>query len=345
MAEREQGPRGVRRRGQLGRTGIPLTALALGGAPLGNLYQTVDDDDAQRTVDAAYECGIRYFDTAPLYGSGLSETRMGRALAARPRDDCVLSSKVGWLLEDDASIDNDGPYVGLPGRRRRCDYSRDGTLRSIEASLARLGTDRLDIVYVHDLDEKCHGAEGFPQRFGEAMRGAFPALIELRRARVVRAVGLGVNEWRVCELAARETDLDCFLLAGRYSLLDHSALATFLPLCAERKLGVVIGGPYNSGILASGAVPGARFDYRTADPAILERTRRLEAICRRHDVPLAAAAIQFPRFHSAVACVLAGARSAAEVQSNAAHFERAIPRSLWAEMKAEGLLPETAPTP
>lgn len=345
MAEREQEPGGIRRRAQLGRTGIPLTALALGGAPLGNLYQTVDDDDAQRTVDAAYESGVRYFDTAPLYGSGLSETRMGRVLATRPREDYVLSSKVGWLLEDDPSIASDGPYVGLPGRRRRCDYSRDGTLRSIEASLARLGTDRLDIVYVHDLDEKCHGSEGFPQRFREGMRGAFPALIELRRAGVVRAVGLGVNEWQVCELAARETDLDCFLLAGRYSLLDQSALATLLPLCADRKLGVVIGGPYNSGILASGGVPGARFDYRSADPEILERTRRLEVICRRHDVPLAAAAIQFPSFHPSVTCVLAGARSAAEVQSNAAHFERAIPRALWAEMKAEGLLPETAPTP
>lgn len=345
MAEQEQGRGRVRTRAQLGRTGIPLTALALGGAPLGNLYQTVDEVDAQRTVDAAYESGVRYFDTAPLYGSGLSETRMGRALATRQREDYVLSSKVGWLFEDDASIANDGPYVGLPGRRRRCDYSRDGTLRSIEASLARLGTDRLDIVYVHDLDEKCHGAEGLQQRFGEAMRGAFPALIELRRAGVVRAVGLGVNEWQVCELAARETGVDCFLLAGRYSLLDHAALATFLPLCAERKLGVVIGGPYNSGILASGAVPGARFDYRSADTAILERTRRLEATCRRHDVPLAAAAIQFPSFHPAVACVLAGARSAAEVQSNVAHFERAVPRALWAEMKAEGLLPETAPTP
>jgi D-threo-aldose 1-dehydrogenase len=322
-----------------------VSALALGGAPLGNLYHAVDEAEAQRVVHAAYAAGIRYFDTAPLYGSGLSEMRMGRALAAWPRGDYVLSSKVGWLLEDDAGVTADGPYVDLPGRRRRCDYSRGGTLRSVEASLARLGTDRLDIVYVHDLDERCHGAEGLQHRFREAMHGAFPALAELRRAGVVGAVGLGVNEWQVCELAARETDLDCLLLAGRYSLLDQSALASLLPLCAGRGIGVVIGGAYNSGILASGAVAGATFDYQPADAALMERTRRLEAVCRCHGVPLAAAAIQLPGFHPAVTCVLVGARSAAEVETNAAHFTRAIPPALWAEMKSEGLLPESAPTP
>jgi D-threo-aldose 1-dehydrogenase len=319
--------------------------LGLGGAPLGNLYRTVDEEDAHRAVEVAWRLGVRYFDTAPLYGSGLSEIRMGKVLAAVRRDEFVLSSKVGWLFEGETSHSSEGPYVGLTGRQRSCDYSRDGTLRSIEASLGRLGVDRLDIVYVHDLDTAAHGADGLTERFREATRGAFPALLELRDAGVISAVGLGVNEWQVCERVAHEVDVDCFLLAGRYSLLDQSALATMLPLCAARNIGVVIGGPYNSGILASGAIAGSHFDYRPANSELLERTRRLEAVCQRHEVPLAAAAIQFPGFHPAVACVLPGARNASEVESNVAHFERAIPPALWAEMKREKLLPEAAPTP
>lgn len=328
----------------LGTTGLALSGLGLGGAPLGNLYQSVDAEAAQGVVAAAYERGIRYFDTAPLYGSGLSETRMGQALRGMPRQDYVLSSKAGWLLEDDASVRQDGPYVGLPGKRKRCDYSRDGVLRSLEASLQRLGLDRIDIVYIHDLDTACHGRD-LPQRFREAMDGAWPALADLRRQGVIGAVGLGVNEWQICEQALQHTDMDCFLLAGRYSLLDQSALASFLPACQTRNVGVVIGGPYNSGILATGPVVGARYDYAPATPAILQQAGELQAICRRHDVPLAAAAIQFPAFHPAVISVVPGARTVDEMSLNLKLYEQAVPAALWADFKAAGLLAAEAPVP
>lgn len=328
----------------LGQTGLALSGLGLGGAPLGNLYQSVDADAAQGVVTAAYGRGIRYFDTAPLYGSGLSETRMGLALRAMPRQDYVLSSKVGWLLEDDASVRQDGPYVGLPGKRKRCDYSRDGVLRSLDASLQRLGLDRIDIVYIHDLDTACHGID-LPQRFREAMDGAWPALADLRRQGVIGAVGLGVNEWQVCEQALQYADMDCFLLAGRYSLLDQSALASFLPACQQRDIGVVIGGPYNSGILATGPVEGARYDYAPATADVLRRAGDLQAICRRHDVPLAAAAIQFPAFHPSVISVVPGARTAEEMNLNLKLYEQAIPVGLWTEFKEAGLLAMDAPVP
>lgn len=336
-------PRAARRR-ILGRGNLTLTSLGLGGAPLGNLYQAVDDADAGQVVAAAWQGGIRYFDTAPLYGSGLSERRMGQALARRPRQDYVLSSKVGWLIEPDAGVRQDGPYVGLDGSRRRCDYSYGGTLRSVEASLQRLGLDRIDIVYIHDLDTVCHG-DALNQRYGEAMSGAYRALAELRDQGMVGAIGLGVNEWQVCARALTDADPDIFLLAGRYSLLDQSALASFLPSCVQRGVGVVIGGAFNSGILATGAVPDARYDYKPAPRDILQRTERLDAICRQHDVPLAAAALQFPSFHPAVVSVLPGARKVAEMAANLDLFERPIPPALWIALKAEGLLPYEAPVP
>lgn len=328
----------------LGRGNLTLTGLGLGGAPLGNLYQAVNEDEAAKVVDAAWRRGIRYFDTAPLYGSGLSEKRMGRALAGRRRQDYVLSSKVGWLLEPDAGVRQDGPYVGLDGSRRRCDYSRDGTLRSLEASLQRLGLDRIDIAYIHDLDTACHG-DALEERYAEVMRGAYPVLAELREQGVIGAIGLGVNEWEVCARTLADADPDCFLLAGRYSLLDQSALTSFLPDCARRGVGIVIGGAFNSGILATGAVPGARYDYQPAPAEIMQRTERLDAVCRRHGVPLAAAALQFPSFHPAVVSVLPGARNAAEIATNLDLFERPIPVALWSDLKAEGLLPPEAPVP
>ncbi|WP_341895241.1 aldo/keto reductase [Ferrovibrio terrae] len=332
------------RRRILGRGNLTLTGLGLGGAPLGNLYQAVDEADADQVVAAAWQGGIRYFDTAPLYGSGLSERRMGRALASLPRRDYVLSSKVGWLIEPDAAVRQDGPYVGLDGSRRRCDYSYDGALRSVEASLQRLGLDGVDIVYIHDLDAVCHG-DALEQRYTEAMSGAYRALAELREQGVIGAIGLGVNEWQVCARALADADPDVFLLAGRYSLLDQSALASFLPACVQRGVGVVIGGAFNSGILATGAVPDARYDYKPAPRDILRRTEQLDAICRRHDVPLAAAALQFPSFHPAVVSVLPGARRAAEMASNIDLFERPVPAALWSELKAGGLLPPEAPVP
>lgn len=320
------------------------TAIGLGGAPLGNLYAAVDEAAAAALVDAAFDRGIRHFDTAPLYGAGLSETRIGRALAPRPRDQIVLSSKVGWILEDDPTVAADGPYVALPGRRRRCDYSGDGALRSIEASLGRLRTDRLDIVYIHDLDTAAHG-DALDARFAEVMAGAYPALARLRAEGVVGAIGFGVNEWQICMTALAHADPDCFMLAGRYSLLDQSALIELLPLCLAREVGVVIGGPYNSGILATGAVPGAHYDYRPAGPDILDRVRALEVVCRDHGVPLAAAAVQFAGAHPAVVSVVPGMRSVAELESNLGLFDLPIPRALWQDMKRAGLIDPAAPTP
>jgi D-threo-aldose 1-dehydrogenase len=330
------------RRRILGRDNLTLTGLGLGGAPLGNLYQAVDEAEADRVVDAAWKGGIRYFDTAPLYGSGLSERRMGRALSSRSRSDYVLSSKVGWLIDPGDGVREDGPYVGLESGPRRHDYSYDGTLRSLEASLLRLGLDHIDIVYIHDLDTAGHGA-ALEERYAEAMNGAYRALAKLRDEGVVGAVGLGVNEWQVCDRMLADADPDCFLLAGRYTLLDQSALASFLPTCVKRGVGVVIGGAFNSGILATGATPGARYDYRPASPEIMMRTAQLDAVCRRHDVPLAAAALQFPSFHPAVVSVVPGARTAAEITTNLDLFNQVIPVALWQELRSEGLLPAEAP--
>lgn len=332
------------RRRILGRGNLSLTSLGLGGAPLGNLYQAVDEAEAERVVDAAWQGGIRYFDTAPLYGSGLSERRMGRALARRPRGEYVLSSKVGWLIGPGSGLRDDGLYVDLDGGSRRCDYSYDGTLRSLEASLSRLGLEYIDIVYIHDLDTAGHGA-ALAERYSEALNGAYRALARLREEGVIGAIGLGVNEWQVCDRLLADADPDCFLLAGRYSLLDQSALASLLPACARRGVGVVVGGAFNSGILATGAVSGARYDYKPATAEIMARTARIEVMCRRHDVPLAAAALQFPSFHPAVISVVPGARSAVEIAANLALFERAIPPALWQELRAEGLLRADAPVP
>lgn len=332
---------GARRR--VGRTKVEVTAVGLGGAPLGNLFTPVAEDAARQAVEAAYAAGIRYFDTAPLYGHGLSERRLGGVLGGVPRESFVLSTKVGRLLEPGRPAA--GAYVEVPPYAIRFDYSYDGALRSVEASLARLGLDRADILYIHDIDGATHGPEGREARFREAMTGAYRALDRLRGEGVVGAIGLGVNEWEVCQRSAEAADLDCFLLAGRYSLLEQEALETFLPLCARRGLGVIVGGPFNSGILATGAVPGAWYDYKPAPPPILERTRRLERVCASHGVPLAAAALRFPLFHPAVASVIPGARSAAEVEQNLALLAHPIPASLWRDLKAEGLLRPDAPTP
>src|SRR5207244_3255604 len=263
-----------------------------GGAPLGNLFTPVLEAAARRAVTAAVEAGVGYFDTAPLAGHGLSESRLGEGLRATPREAFVLSTKVGRRLEpcDPRTVDG-GAYVDLPPFRPVFDYSYDGVLRSVATSLARLGLERIDILFSHDIDVFTHGAALQPERYREALAGAYPALDRLRREGTVRAIGVGVNEWQVCLRCAEDADFDCFLLAGRYSLLDQRALDTFLPLCARRGIGVIIGGPFNSGILATGAVPGATYDYRPAPAEIRARTRALERICRAHGTPLGAAAL------------------------------------------------------
>ncbi len=331
---------------RLGRTAVRLTELGFGGAPLGNLFTSVAETTACRAVEVAFEAGLRYFDTAPLYGHGLSEGRLGRVLRTYPREAFVLSTKVGRRLEScDARAVDGGAYVDLPSCRPVYDYSGDGVLRSVEASLARLHLDRIDILLIHDIDAVTHGPVGQSERYREALSGAYPVLDRLRREGAVGAIGLGVNEWQVCQRAAEDGDFDCFLLAGRYSLLDQGALDTFLPLCLRGRIGVVIGGAFNSGILVSGAVRGATYDYRPAPPTVQARTQALERVCRSHGVPLAAAALQFPLAHPAVASVIVGMRSAEEVSQNLAFRYHPIPGGLWRDLKTERLLPREAPTP
>ena len=323
--------------------------LGFGGAPLGNLFAAIADDAALKLVRHAYGRGIRYFDTAPHYGNGLSEHRIGAALREWPRDAYVLSTKVGRLLVPDAGAPREqNSYVDVLPFVQRWDYSRDGTLRSIDDSLERLGLARIDYVFIHDVARDAHG-DAQAARFREAMEGAVPALARLKAERVIAGFGLGVNEWQVCVDALAHADLDLLLLAGRYTLLDQSALPELLPLCVARGTRIVLGGPFNSGILATGAgaVEGrvAYFNYAPASAEILERVRSIEAVCAAHRVSLKAAALQFPRAHPAIACVLAGARSEAELDENIALASAPIPDAFWRDLRAQRLVAEAAPLP
>jgi D-threo-aldose 1-dehydrogenase len=328
---------------------IDDTTLGLGGAPLGNLFAPVADDAAARLVRHAHARGVRYFDTAPHYGNGLSEHRIGAALREVPRDAFVLSTKVGRLLRADpgAARDQHG-YVGVLPFTQRWDYSYDATLRSVEDSLQRLGLARIDLVYIHDVARDAHG-DAQPRRFREAMDGAVPALARLKAQGAIAGFGLGVNDWQVCVEALGHADLDVLLVAGRYTLLDQTALPELLPLCARRGTRVVAGGPFNSGILATGTHPAngqrATFDYAPAAPAIVARVAALENLCAAHRVPLKAAALQFPRGHPAVACVLAGARSVAELDENLALASLPIPAGFWRDLRSAGLVASDAPLP
>lgn len=322
----------------LGRVG-GTAGFGLGGAPLGNLFRAVDDATAEATLEAAWNAGVRCYDTAPHYGAGLSEHRLGRFLRTKPRSEFVLSSKVGRLLTPDPAAPREAHgYVQTLPFAARFDYGADAALRSIDDSLQRLGLDRLDIVYIHDIDTPTHGAEQ-PRRFREAMAGAWPALERLRREGVVGAVGLGVNEARVCVDALAEADLDCLMLAGRYTLLDQSALDELVPRCLERGVKLVLAGAYNSGILATGAVPGAAFDYGPARDAVLERVRRLQAVCAAHGVPLRAAALQYTRACPAAAGLVVGARSPDEVADAATMLRHPVPPAFWQALHAERLIP------
>jgi D-threo-aldose 1-dehydrogenase len=281
-------------------------------------------------VDAAYEQGLRLFDTAPLYGSGLSEQRLGAVLRGKPRDEFLLSTKVGRLLRPNGPSEPT-MFSGAPALRPVFDFGYEATLRSLEESLTRLGLDRVDVVFIHDPDN----------HFEQALTGAYPALERLRSEHAIGAIGVGMNQAQLLARFAREGDFDCFLLAGRYTLLDTSGLDELLPLCAERGISVVAGGVFNSGVLASGST----YDYKPAEREILERAGRLREVCARWDVPLEAAAIQFPLGHPAVACVVVGCRSPAEVEEDVRLFELEIPAGLWGGLKAEQLLPKAAPTP
>ena len=327
-------------RRRIGRSAVWVTTLGAGGSPLGNQYGTVADDAARATIEAAYAAGVRTFDTAPRYGYGLSERRFGDALRHRPRDDFVLSTKVGVVLRPRAGPADPGDmFVDPLPFAQVYDYSYDGVMRSFEDSLQRLGLARIDMALIHNLDAQVH-ADGLPARFRIAMGGGLRALESLRSGGAIAAFGLGVNRWEVCEAALEEGDFDCFLLGGLYTLLTQAPLETLLPACVARGVSIVCGAPYGGGALAPHPSAAAALAPESA-----ERVRRIRELCARHDVPAAAAALQFPLAHPAVATVIPGARSAAEQAENAALARRPIPADLWAELKAEGLLRADAPTP
>jgi D-threo-aldose 1-dehydrogenase len=320
---------------------IPHGPLGMGGAPLGNLFSRIPDEVAAATIQAAWDADIRHFDTAPHYGAGLSEHRVGAALREFDRDEYTLSTKVGRMLEPAASVPElDENFAGGLSFRRRLDYGYDATLRSIEDSLQRLGLPRIDIAYIHDCGEDWLGAS-WREQFEIAMTGAAKALTRLREEGTIRAWGLGVNVIEPCLLALQQADPDLFLVAGRYTLLDHTALPELLPQCEARGVGVVIGGPYNSGLLAGGTT----FNYEAAPPAILAKARAIGAVCGRYGVDLKAAALQFVAAHPAVAAVIPGPRTPEEVRQNTAAMAQPIPDALWAELRKAGLLPAEAPTP
>jgi D-threo-aldose 1-dehydrogenase len=318
----------------------PPGPLGFGGAPLGNMFDVVDEATAQGALEAAWDTGVRYFDTAPHYGSGLSEHRFGQFLRARPRDEFALSTKVGRLLRPDATGPENPPFRdGLPFRVE-VDYGYDATIRSVEDSCQRLGLARIDIAFVHDLAAD-HLGDAWEEQFAVARDGAFRALTRLRDEGVIRGWGLGVNLPEPCVRALEEADPDVFLLAGRYSLLNQPALERLFPLCEERGVHVVVGGPYNSGLLAGGRT----FEYAEAPPEMVEKRDRIAAVCQRHGVDLRAAALQFCAAHPAVAAIIPGAKRAEKVRDNAALMAATIPPALWEELRGEGLIPAEAPAP
>lgn len=323
----------------LGRTDVPVTALGFGGAAIGNLYTPVRDDEAHLALDAAWEAGLRYFDTAPHYGLGLSERRIGAYLRSRATGSYTLSTKVGRLLEraDDEGAGGDDSAHGfaVPATTRRVwDFSAAGVRRSIEESLGRLGLDRIDVAYLHDPDD--HAKEAF----GEA----YPELERLRGEGLVGAIGAGMNQSAMLTRFVRDTDVDVVLCAGRYSLLDQRALKQLLPAAAERGVSVVIGGVFNSGLLAD-PQQGGTFDYALAPPEVLSRARRFQALAERHGTTLRAAALAFPFGHPGVTSVLVGTRSEAEVADTARQFAADVPAAFWQEARDQHLLPADVPVP
>jgi D-threo-aldose 1-dehydrogenase len=329
----------------IGNTGVTVTRIGLGGAPLARQRTKTAEKAAQGAIAAAYQAGVRYFDTAPRYGTGLSEQRLGDGLHGLPRDEITISTKVGFRL--------DPPQPARSGRVSvdvACDFSRDAVLRSLEESCARLRMDRIDIALIHDPDYAPQDPEGDPDRatgnhFRAVMEGAYPALHELRAAGTVGAVGLGMNQWQMLLKFARAGEFDCFMLAGRYTLLDQTALAELMPACRERGISVIMASVFNSGILAAGPSTDATFNYAPPPAEVRERARGLDAVCARHEVTLPAAALQFPLAHPAAAAAAVGAADAGEVHADLAHAAAKIPAAFWREIGQRELIDPTAPTP
>ncbi len=330
-------------RKSLGRTSLQVSALGFGCAPLGDLYGPLDEATAVDTIVAAIESGMTLVDTSPHYGNGLAEHRVGTAIRRVGRERIILSTKVGRWMTPSSEPPKWGGFKGGAPFAPTIDYSYDGTMRSLEQSFLRLGTERIDIALIHDVDRRNHGDE-VDARFGEATAGAWKALASLREQGVIKAIGIGVNEADICMRFAEVCDLDCVLLAGRYSLLEQEALDTFLPLAEKRGIGIILGGVFNSGILATGAIPGAKYDYDNAPEPVLARVRRIEAVCKAHGVSLPVAAVAFVRFHPAVSSVVLGGVTPQEVARNLAGWNTPVPTALWDDLKSQGLICRDAPT-
>ena len=320
-------------------TDITVTCCGFGGASMGNMYTVAHDDAAMEAIRSAYETKVRYFDTAPMYGFGKSERLYGSVLKDQPRDTFVLSTKVGRLIRtgEPTAESEDTPFVEINNAHTIFDYSRDGVLRSLDESRQRLGIDKIDIVYIHDPDVN--------DSFKQALEEAFPALAELKRQGIIGAIGAGMNVADMLCDFAKNADFDCFLLAGRYTLLDQIALKELLPLCQRKNISIIIGGTYNSGILATGAVAGAHYDYAPASPQIMEKTGRIEKVCARYNVPMKAAALQFPFGHPTVVSNIPGVKTKERFEENLALFTHPIPADFWAALKEENLLDAEAPVP
>ena len=332
----------------LGSTGIEVTQLGLGGASIGELFVRVPELDAFGAIRAAWDAGVRYFDTAPWYGRGLSELRMGAGLRGEPRESYALSSKIGrWLRAPrNPATFSSAPWLGGSPNEVVFDYSYDGIMRGFEQSQQRLGITRLDIAWVHDLDHLYHGTgEKLDFHFGQLAASGWRAVDELKAVGLIGAVGAGINDRGLMTRFMDLVPVQAFLVAMPYTLLDQAVLEDEFPACEARGIGIVIGSPFASGILAKGDTPEARYAYAPASDEVRARVRRISAVCERHGVPLAAAALQFPLGHPAVASVIPGASSPAQAERNVATFSHSIPAQMWAELKHEGLLREDAPVP
>ncbi|MBR0800613.1 aldo/keto reductase [Bradyrhizobium jicamae] len=332
-------------RRRLGRTGLDVSVLGFGTAPLGDLFAHLDDATAIAAAERAFALGVNLLDSSPLYGHGLAEHRSGTALRRVPRDQIVVCTKVGRWIDPFHDRGSGSNFVGGAPHRAVVDYSYDGTMRAVEQSLLRLGTDRIELLLIHDVDVWTHGADAIEDRFREAMEGAYVALDKLRSERVVKGIGIGVNEADMCVRFARAGTFDTMLLAGRYSLLEQPALAEFLPLAQAQGIGVMLGGVFNSGILATGAVAGAKYNYKDAPSDVMQKVARIERVCRAHGVALATAALHFALGHPVVASLVLGAQAPQEVERNVAALSSPVPSALWRDLKAERLLDADAPVP
>lgn len=332
---------------RLGRSELRLTPMGLGTAHLGELFATVDEADARAALEAAWEGGVRYYDTAPWYGLGLSEHRTGGFLRTRPRDGFAVSTKVGRTLHrpPDPRVFDRGMWTGGLNFEVRFDYSRDGVLRSYEDSLQRMALDTIDALVIHDLDLSYHDAEAMARHRRDLEASGLAALEELRRAGDVRAIGMGINTGDMLETFAPALDLDFFLVAMPYTLLDQGVLGTGMAACAERGIGVVVGSPFASGILVTGSRGGGRYGYEEASEAVRAKVHGIEEVARAHDVALPAAALQFPLAHPAVAAVIPGAVGPEQVRRNLAHLAAPIPAGFWSDLRGEGLIEVDAPVP